>query len=217
VLRSRATSTSQRKTGSSLSSLLQSRSEAAAAKRAAAPAAGAAPLSPLPDIDSKDKHNPLAAAEYAHDIYSYYRRVEPRFAVPADYMKTQVRARRGTCRRHAPESGPRAVLGAPPASAVLPAARLVLAARLTCRAPPRPQAEINEKMRAILIDWLVEVHLKFKVRAPRARPPPARPAPPPPLLSREPPGDPHPAAVHPIASRSPVRLHPYPPTQPPPS
>lgn len=27
-----------------------------------------------------------------------------------------------------------------------------------------PQTDINEKMRAILIDWLVEVHLKFKVR-----------------------------------------------------
>ena len=26
------------------------------------------------------------------------------------------------------------------------------------------QVEINEKMRGILIDWLVEVHLKFKVR-----------------------------------------------------
>lgn len=26
------------------------------------------------------------------------------------------------------------------------------------------QPDINEKMRAILIDWLVEVHLKFKVR-----------------------------------------------------
>lgn len=25
------------------------------------------------------------------------------------------------------------------------------------------QADINDKMRAILIDWLVEVHLKFKV------------------------------------------------------
>jgi hypothetical protein len=148
VLRSRATSTSQKKTGSSLSSLLQSRSEAAAAKRAAAPVT---PLSPLPDIDSKDKTDPLAAAEYAQvragprlasgqqplklpdpprtqarvttraahgpiaracpapsrpcatalrappraaplqDIYCYYRRVEPRFAVPADYMKGQVR------------------------------------------------------------------------------------------------------------------------------
>ena len=26
------------------------------------------------------------------------------------------------------------------------------------------QADINDKMRAILIDWLVEVHLKFKVQ-----------------------------------------------------
>ena len=25
------------------------------------------------------------------------------------------------------------------------------------------QADINDKMRAILVDWLVEVHLKFKV------------------------------------------------------
>lgn len=25
------------------------------------------------------------------------------------------------------------------------------------------QTDINEKMRAILIDWLVEVHLKFKL------------------------------------------------------
>jgi hypothetical protein len=25
------------------------------------------------------------------------------------------------------------------------------------------QIEINEKMRAILIDWLIEVHLKFKL------------------------------------------------------
>lgn len=25
------------------------------------------------------------------------------------------------------------------------------------------QTDINDKMRAILIDWLVEVHLKFKV------------------------------------------------------
>ena len=25
------------------------------------------------------------------------------------------------------------------------------------------QSDINEKMRAILIDWLIEVHLKFKL------------------------------------------------------
>lgn len=78
------------KGGSSLSSLLQSRSEFASVKRAVpAPC----PPSPLPDIDGKDRHNPLAAADYAQDIYCYYRRVEPRFAVPADYMRSQVRAR----------------------------------------------------------------------------------------------------------------------------
>lgn len=26
------------------------------------------------------------------------------------------------------------------------------------------QSDINDRMRAILVDWLVEVHLKFKVR-----------------------------------------------------
>ncbi|KAI8472782.1 MAG: B-type cyclin [Monoraphidium minutum] len=107
--------------GSSLSSLLQSRSETAASRRAgasAAPAAArapppAAPASPLPDIDSGDRHDPLAETGYAHGIYCYYRRVEPRFAVPRDYMAGQ--------------------------------------------------AEVNEKMRSILVDWLVEVHLKFKL------------------------------------------------------
>ncbi len=28
---------------------------------------------------------------------------------------------------------------------------------------PQTQTDINDKMRAILIDWLVEVHFKFKV------------------------------------------------------
>lgn len=27
------------------------------------------------------------------------------------------------------------------------------------------QTEINDKMRAILVDWLIEVHLKFKLLA----------------------------------------------------
>lgn len=31
------------------------------------------------------------------------------------------------------------------------------------------QTDVNEKMRAILVDWLVEVHLKFKVRAKEIR------------------------------------------------
>ena len=27
----------------------------------------------------------------------------------------------------------------------------------------KQQADINEKMRAILVDWIIEVHLKFKL------------------------------------------------------
>ncbi len=42
------------------------------------------------------------------------------------------------------------------------------------------QSDINDKMRAILVDWLVEVHLKFKVlsgsRMPPASHTPARTA-----------------------------------------
>ncbi|KAG1654532.1 hypothetical protein FOA52_008537 [Chlamydomonas sp. UWO 241] len=71
-----------------------------------------APL-PLPDIDSADASNIFLASDYVVDIFSYFRRVEPRFRVAADYMKKQV--------------------------------------------------DINEKMRAILVDWLSEVHLKFKL------------------------------------------------------
>lgn len=49
------------------------------------------PPSPLPDIDGADRSNPLAACEYVNDLYGYYRRVEPQFLVPADYMSQQVR------------------------------------------------------------------------------------------------------------------------------
>ena len=50
------------------------------------------PPSPLPDIDACDRENPLAACDYVNDVYRYYRRVEPQFRVPADYMSHQVRA-----------------------------------------------------------------------------------------------------------------------------
>ncbi|KAI8477515.1 MAG: B type cyclin [Monoraphidium minutum] len=96
-------------TGASMSTLLQTRSEAAAR----AQQQPVCPPSPLPDIDAIDRANPLAAVTYVNDIYRFYRRVEPRFRVKPDYMGQQ--------------------------------------------------ADINEKMRAILIDWLVEVHLKFKL------------------------------------------------------
>ena len=69
--------------------------------------------SPLPPLDAADAADPLAASEYAGDIFAYYARAEPRFRPPRDYMARQ--------------------------------------------------ADVNEKMRAILLDWLVEVHLKFKL------------------------------------------------------
>lgn len=70
--------------GVSLSSLLQSRSEAAVS-------VVRAPSSPLPDIDAADRANPLAATDYVNDIYAYYRRAEPKFRVHPEYMGTQAR------------------------------------------------------------------------------------------------------------------------------
>ena len=74
--------------GRSMSALLQSRSEAAALDRKAA---AAEPCSPMPDIDAADKTDPLQAAEYVGDIFTYYRRVEPQFRVAPDYMTQQVK------------------------------------------------------------------------------------------------------------------------------
>ncbi|KAL4447373.1 hypothetical protein ABPG77_007406 [Micractinium sp. CCAP 211/92] len=95
--------------GRSMSQLLHERSEAALiagkTKEQCVPA--------LPDIDSADAHDPLAATDFVADIFSYYKRVEPQLRVAPDYMSRQT--------------------------------------------------DINEKMRAILIDWLVDVHLKFKL------------------------------------------------------
>ena len=64
------------------------------------------------DIDGVDMRNPQAVAQYACDIYNYYKEVEGVYH-PQDYMGSQ--------------------------------------------------NDINEKMRAILMDWLIEVHIKFKV------------------------------------------------------
>lgn len=88
ALRARAPTSNRtaKPVGVSLSSLLQNRSEAATVTKPAF----APPPSPLPDIDSVDKDDPLSAYEYAGSIYNYYRRVEPRFQVPVDYMSTQV-------------------------------------------------------------------------------------------------------------------------------
>jgi cyclin B len=85
-------------TGVSMSTLLQARSEASTAPHATGQQRAAGRRSPLPDIDAVDRANPLAAATYVNDIYKYYRRVEPLFRVPADYMARQVwRRDHGSC------------------------------------------------------------------------------------------------------------------------
>lgn len=73
--------------GRSMSQLLHDRSEAAMSagktKKQCVPA--------LPDIDSADAHDPLAATDFVADIFSYYKRMEPQLRVAPDYMSRQVR------------------------------------------------------------------------------------------------------------------------------
>ena len=76
---------SKRRAGSSMSSLLQSRSGSAVVERKQA-----APKSPIPDIDKDDKSDPLAVSDYVGDIITYYRRIEPLYQVAPDYMSRQV-------------------------------------------------------------------------------------------------------------------------------
>ncbi|KAJ4835846.1 Cyclin-B2-4 [Turnera subulata] len=68
---------------------------------------------PIMDIDSADKNNPLAVAEYIDDLYRFYKKAERLYLVPSNYMSQQY--------------------------------------------------DINERMRGILIDWLIEVHYKFEL------------------------------------------------------
>jgi len=110
--RARASCGSTRPAGSSMSNVLQARSESARPRRTSASAEQLVPQSPLPDIDSADRGNYLYETEYVQDIYDYYRAVEMRYCVQ-HYMENQ--------------------------------------------------PDINDKMRSILIDWLVEVHLKFRL------------------------------------------------------
>lgn len=89
------------------------------------------------DIDQADRLDNRAAAEYVSHIFSYFQRVEPLYRVSPSYMAKQV--------------GLAGCTAAP-----------ALGTQLTLRAAGA-QTDINEKMRAILVDWLVEVHFKFKV------------------------------------------------------
>lgn len=76
--------------GRSMSQLLQDRSAAAGARltKSVAPK----------DVDAASASDPLAVADYAKDIFSYYQGVEPQFMVASDYMSKQVTRVVGGCR-----------------------------------------------------------------------------------------------------------------------
>lgn len=140
-----------------MSQLLLARSQTASSPRRSRKS-GLKPMSTTPalhDIDTADAANPLAVADYACDIYSYYRRVEPGFQVAADYMTRQVRQVGGGPLMPRPH---RDVAGFVPASILFRPSPAMLRV-----VPHVVQSDVNERMRAILVDWLVDVHLKFKV------------------------------------------------------
>lgn len=95
------------------------------------------------DVDAGDLGDPQACAEYARDIHAYYR--------TSEMAGCGVPAPRARARAWVP-----AAARAHPAARAL--SRCASAGYMTAR-----QRDINEKMRAILIDWLAEVHLKFKL------------------------------------------------------
>lgn len=149
-----AAAPAERKSRRSMSQVLQDRSEVAVSAGKAARAPAACPPSPLPDIDSCDAEDPLAATDFVTDIFSYYKRVEPVLRVSPDYMAHQV----GVFECGAVEGSLRVASCTVEVLVPLPIAP-------ADSAPPLwLQGDINDKMRAILIDWLVDVHLKFKVR-----------------------------------------------------
>ena len=108
------------------------------------------------NVDAADADDPATVIDYVNDIYAHFRSVE-------------VRGQRLYCARTgAPLSSPinRSTPPRHPTPPVHPALPLFHAPQATSFASPtymKNQADINEKMRAILIDWLVEVHLKFKL------------------------------------------------------
>ena len=170
--------------GRSMSQLLHARSEAAMSGGKAAARHRAAPAA-LPDIDSVHAADPLHATEFVADIFSYYKRVEPQLRVAPDYMTRQVgcgdcvawgklrgsgaaalacQAAAGTATQPLCRAGPAVACHAYPLSCLTASPA---PASCPCAAP---QTDINDKMRAILVDWLVDVHLKFKVGMPRGHP-----------------------------------------------
>jgi len=93
----------------------------------------------FPDIDKEDKDNPLAVCE-----------VRPRMRRP-----------HGVVEPHAWFCRP--IPAAQYVNSIYSYYYRVEGATSVGPAYMASQADINDKMRAILVDWLVEVHLKFKL------------------------------------------------------
>lgn len=89
------------------------------------------------DIDSSDHNNPLALVDYVEDIYTFYRKTEVVWLISDKIPRVKKE----------------------------PWRILSLVQESGCVSPDymTNQSDINEKMRAILIDWLIEVHYKFEL------------------------------------------------------
>nr|DAD41806.1 TPA_asm: hypothetical protein HUJ06_016129 [Nelumbo nucifera] len=106
---------------------------------------------PEMDIDSGDKKNPLAVVEYIEDIYSYYRKTE----VTLHWLLCL--KQHGFHMLH-PEYLLKLLSNHDNIF-------LSQCKNCSCVSPNymMQQFDINQKMRAILIDWLIEVHYKFEL------------------------------------------------------
>lgn len=119
------------------------------------------------DIDANNAGNPLACAEYARDIFDHLHAAEVRCGgacgggrgAAAFPTTAPARPRPRTARWPQQPAGARALLMPPRAPTPSP--------QIDCRPDPRyletTQRDMSPHMRAILVDWLVEVALEYRL------------------------------------------------------
>ena len=109
---------------------------------------------PVDRVDACDASNPQCIVPYLQDIHRHYREAEVRVAPspgqtgPPREAAAPTHSPRPTARCPLPAHAPRS-----PSQGIKHASPSYMS----------KQTDINAKMRSILIDWLVEVHLKFKL------------------------------------------------------